>query len=356
MSTASNSTTSTTGTTLRGLRLALRAYPAAYRAERSEEIIAVHADSTAGAGRLAAIRETVGVAAYGLRVRTGITASSTAGRLLATTAPLAAAMALGQQLTALVFLPDKWREATASQSSALQHPGTAFVDWHSPLIAQTVTQVLWLLVVVALLFRRWTTVRALAALAGVAAIAQCFVQQREIWIAVPGFPPDYTLLIMSSGANVLWSLLVFAAPGDLLESTIARRPRAVVPPALVLVASLLVSNLGRLSALLYDNSLPVLPQPVLTAMGVCIPLALLSLASLRWGRLLPAATALAVLPPVLSLSLGLNAFFRWYDNELGDLGLLCQYLLTVTLIALVTAAAVRYLKPAPAAPSRLGAA
>ncbi|MFD4531972.1 hypothetical protein ACFWNL_20180 [Kitasatospora sp. NPDC058397] len=348
--------TATTGTALRGLRLALRAYPAAYRAERGEEIAAVHADSTAGAGRLAVIRETVGVAAYGLRVRTGITASSTAGRLLATTAPLAAAMALGQQLTALVFLPEKWRQATANHSYALQHPGTAFVDWHSPLIAQTVTQVPWLLVVVALLFRRWTTVRTLAALAGVAAIAQCFVQQHEIWTVVPGFPPDYTLLIMSSGANVLWSLLLFAAPGDLLESTIARRPRAAVPPALVLVASLLLSNLGRLGALLHESALPVLPQPVLTLMGACIPLALLSLASLRWGRLLPAATALAVLPPVLSLGLAGNAFFTWYDNELGDLGLLCQYLLTVTLIALTTAAAVRYLKPAPGDPSRLGAA
>ncbi|MFJ3220911.1 hypothetical protein ACIPLC_33935 [Kitasatospora sp. NPDC086801] len=119
-------TTSTTGATLRGLRLALRTYPAAYRAEHGEEITAVHADATAGAGRLATIRETVGIAAYGLRVRTGITASNTAGRLLATTAPLAAAMALGQQLTALAFLPRAWQQATANNARALQQPGAVF--------------------------------------------------------------------------------------------------------------------------------------------------------------------------------------------------------------------------------------
>ncbi|MCC9308402.1 hypothetical protein LN042_15110 [Kitasatospora sp. RB6PN24] len=324
-----------TGSTSLGLRLALRIYPAGYRAERGEEIATVHADVTAGAGRLATARETAGVAAYGLRVRTGLTASGTAGRLLATTAPPAAAMALGQQLPVLWQLPHYWRQTAADSSP----------DWHPVLIASAFPGALWLLVVAAALLRTWTAARILAALAGVAAIVRCLVFTQTLQTFVPGAAPDYVALIQTAGAGVLWSLLVFAAPGDLLGSTVVRQPLAAVPPALLLAAGTFLGSLNPFTG-------PGRTEAMLS--GVCLPLGLLPLAFLARGRLLPAAIGLAVLPLALTLTVTNYRLFTWQAGEFGNLGVVACYLLGVSLLTLATAAAVRVSRAAPANPKSLG--
>ncbi|MDH6133035.1 hypothetical protein P3T37_002429 [Kitasatospora sp. MAA4] len=325
--------TGTISTTSRGLRLALRVYPAAYRTERGEEITAVHADATSGAGRLATARETAGVAAYGLRVRTGLTASGTGGHLLATTAPLAAALALGDQLRVLAHLPQDWGQTAA--------------EYRPALIASAVPGVLWLLVVAAMLLRRWTTARVLAALAAVAAVASWLAGELSVQRWAPGMPPDYLLLVGRAGAGVLWSLLVFAAPGDLLDSTIARRPRAAVLPSLLLAASILDGYVG-----VVDASLPTIQ--VVTA--IVLSAGLLALVLLRWARLLPAATGVAFLPLALTYAVVfvVPQFFSWDDYWLGNLGVLISYLVGAAVLALLTAGAVRFLKPSPQATGPLG--
>ncbi|WP_035791850.1 hypothetical protein [Kitasatospora mediocidica] len=354
MNTGTTGTTGTTGATSRGLRLALRAYPAAYRAECGEEITAVHADCTEGAGRLATARETAGVAAYGLRVRTGLTASGTGGRLLATTAPLATALALGRYVPGLWYFPQSWRQAVVDPSLGMQEAaGGPLVDWRPELITSAMPGVLWLLVVVAALFRRWTAARILAAMAGVAVITDCLVRTHIMRTWAEGSAPDYGNFVLWGGAGVVWSLLVLATPGDLLDSTVPRRPRAAVLPVLLLLPGVLQSKLHAITN----------PEAMLSV--VCIPLALLSLAFLRWGRLLPAATGLAVLPMALGVVVpgylpstgdaGWDAR-DWVASDLVGIDLLGEYVLAVTLAVLVTAAAVRYLKHTADAPGPLGTA
>ncbi|MDH6113376.1 phosphoglycerol transferase MdoB-like AlkP superfamily enzyme [Kitasatospora sp. MAP12-44] len=155
-------------------------------------------------------------------------------------------------------------------------------------------------------------------------------------------PPDYTDLVSTAGAGVLWALLVFAAPGDLLGSTVARRPRAAVLPALLLAASTLVHSAGVISA--SQNTTETLSATFLL-------LGLLSLAFLRWGRLLPTATGLAILPIVFTNAVLLLSYhvFSWFDYWLGDLGMLVNYVVGATLVALLTAGAVRFLYHQPSA-------
>jgi hypothetical protein len=213
------------------------------------------------------------------------------------------------------------------------------------LIASAFPGVLWLLVVAAALLRRWTAVRMLAAAAGLAAIAHCLLLSQALQTFVPGTAPDDNTLVRTAGAGVLWSLLVLAAPGDLLDGTVARRSRNAVLPSLLLAAGILTANLDPFSG-------PGRTEAALS--GVCLPLCLLPLAFLGLGRLLPAATGLAVLPWALTLAATSYRFLSWQDDELGDLGVLVSYALGVVLATLVTAAAVRFLKPARRAPGALG--
>ncbi|WP_035798045.1 hypothetical protein [Kitasatospora mediocidica] len=340
--------TDTTSTTSRGLRLALRLYPAAYRAECGEEITAVHADATTGAGRLATARETAGVAAYGLRVRTGLTASGTAGRLLATTAPLAAAMALGQQLPVLQHLSDSWQTAGATIDSP--------IDSHAQVIANAVPGVLWLLVVGAALLRRWTTARILGALAGVAVIAPWLVSYHLQTTWAPGMPPDYVSLVASAGSGVLWAVMVFAAPGDLLDSTVGRRPRAAVLPVVLLAASIAVDGPLHLYGRIFGDT-----QQTDQGVGAAyLLLGLLALAFLRRGRLLPAAAGLILLPLGLTDIVLFNPVFYWNGGVSGywqgEVGLLVSYLVGAVLLVLAMAGAVRFLGRTPSPEgSQLGA-
>ena len=219
--------TGTTSTTSRGLRLALRVYPAAYRAERGEEITAVHADLTEGAGKLATARETAGVAAYGLRVRTGLTAER--HRRTPARHHRAAGRRHGARpVTARPVAPP----AVLATGTAARPPapaGTPIVDWHPVLVASVVPGVLWLLVVAAALLRRWTAARILAALAGVAAVAHVVRPASHTMAAwAPGM--GRTTRTWSSRPERAWCGPCWSSPPPATCST-ARSPAGRAPPS-----------------------------------------------------------------------------------------------------------------------------
>ncbi|MFI8208399.1 hypothetical protein [Streptomyces werraensis] len=71
----------------------LRLYPRRYRIESGEEILAVYRESVDGARAVDRLREAADIAGHALRMRLGVTSSSTAGRLLAEAAPQVAGVA-----------------------------------------------------------------------------------------------------------------------------------------------------------------------------------------------------------------------------------------------------------------------
>ncbi|MFJ3790145.1 hypothetical protein [Kitasatospora sp. NPDC090091] len=187
------------------LKAALRLYPARYRRERADEIAAVFADTTAGAGRLATAREAFDLAAYGLRLRTRLTSSSPGGRLAALTAPLAAGASAGMAAT-FQLAEHSWFD--------LELPREARdVPFFLALAAITV---LPLLGAVAALFGRWSAARllaggtALAVLAHLAMEAASVPWGSRVWVVFYVFAFD--------GAFLLWSLVQLAAPRDALPS------------------------------------------------------------------------------------------------------------------------------------------
>ncbi|MCG6495055.1 hypothetical protein [Kitasatospora sp. A2-31] len=187
------------------LRAALRLYPARYRRERADEIAAVFADTTAGAGRLATAREAFDLAAYGLRVRTGLTSTSPGGRLAALTAPLAAGASAGMA-AAYHLVGHSWLQ--------IELPGSAGdVPFFLAVAAMTA---LPLLGAVAALFGRWSAARilaggtALAVLAHLLLLAVVTEPWGGVWVTMYAFQFE--------GAFLLWSLVQLAAPRDVLPS------------------------------------------------------------------------------------------------------------------------------------------
>ncbi|WP_035794191.1 hypothetical protein [Kitasatospora mediocidica] len=328
--------TATTGpSSPRGLRLALALYPAAYRAERGAEIAAVHADSTAGAGPLTVARETLGVAAYGLRVRTGLTPGRTAGALLAAVAPLAVAAGAGQALPTLFWFAQHW----GSGQGGLGDRGSL----RELSVASGITAVLWLMVAAAALVGRWTAARILTVLAAVGALSQWLVFQYRVLDGDFGrsMPLDLHSLIAMAGPPVLWALLVIAAPRELLDTPSAHRPQELVAPLLVTTAfALLHSELS-------DQSVLLLQQLI---WPIALPLFLLALLALRWGRLLPAAVGLTALPAALLLGVT-STRLSWMRSGMGPLG---GFVGAALLAVLVLAVTVRFLPQTPEGSARLG--
>ncbi|WP_395294803.1 hypothetical protein ACF9IK_15565 [Kitasatospora hibisci] len=196
------------------LRAALRLYPARYRRERADEIAAVFADTTADAGRLATAREALDLAAYGLRIRTGLTSTAPGGRLAALTAPLAAGAAAGAA-AAFQLIEYTWLH--------LELPAAAGdVPFCLVVAAMLVLPVLG---AVAALFARWSVARmlaggtVLAALAHLALLAVVTAPWGGLWVAMYAFQFD--------GAFLLWGLVLLAAPKDALPSP-AWRERCLV--------------------------------------------------------------------------------------------------------------------------------
>ncbi|MEU6237870.1 hypothetical protein [Kitasatospora sp. NPDC047058] len=277
------------------LRAALRLYPARYRRERGDELTAVFADSTAESGRLATAREALDLGAYGLRMRTGLTATSTAGRLLALAAPLIAGAIAGLGLTrggyeaahsawvSMWDLPDRFTQVPFY----LGFLGQVFVP---------------LLLVAAVLAGRWR-------LARYAALAVAFVGLwgAAWWAAAYSWDPWLVFLETSEATPALFAGVLFAlAPQELLERP-GLRERGAVLAAMVGGGLVLWAEDFYSSFVLMDGA---------TA-GVLLLVPLFALLFAARGRLLPAAVGLAVLPLTLMFSL-----FRLWQVAGGVSGLL----------------------------------
>lgn len=182
------------------MKAALQFYPARYRRERGDELAAVFSDTTAEAGKPAVVREALDLAAYGLRVRTRLTAFSPGGRLLALAAPLIAGAAAGAGLYPWVGDSDQlaWR---------LEHTSSVVT-----LVAAFAQPVASLLLALAALLGRWAEARVIS----VAVMAAGLLGMKEVFVA-DGINAWWVLAVGSSAMPFLLSgLLVIAAPREML--------------------------------------------------------------------------------------------------------------------------------------------
>ncbi|MEV7938124.1 hypothetical protein AB0O82_18550 [Kitasatospora sp. NPDC088264] len=278
-------TTPTMGAPSTALRAALQFYPPRYRRERGEELAAVFADTTAEAGRSAVAREAFDLAAYGLRVRLGLTGSSLAGRVLALAAPMVAGALAGAAL--VPWVSDAERAARR-------------LTWDPSYTTYALTiapPVIALLLAVAVVTGRWTAVRVISLLQAVSAL---FVLAQAVVL-----PPEFDLWGVgdSSVATmpfVLGALLLAAAPTELL-------PRASWRSGGLALASVLGG--GLLVALQHwgDSTFPLDMQ---WFAALLIGPLLLTFTALR-GRVLPAAVGVAV----LSLTMFAGLFNIWREGR-----------------------------------------
>ncbi|MFJ4793477.1 hypothetical protein [Kitasatospora purpeofusca] len=262
-------------------RAALRLYPARYRRERGDELSAVFADSTAEGGKLATAREALDLGVYGLRMRTGLTASSTAGRLFALAAPLVAGAIAGLGLTRFLHdfsMPVDWWMWEAPDR-VQQLPAHAL--YYGQLLAP-------LLLVGAVLAGRWR-------LARTAAVAVAAVGALGVTLAAL-VQPDFWLVLNKSceATPQLFAGLLFAlAPQELLRRRQTRSDRAMVLAAAAGGGLVLVAQDFYSSWVLMDGR----------AGAALVLLPLLTLLFVARDRLVPAAMGLAVLPLTLTFSL-----------------------------------------------------
>ncbi|MDY0809985.1 hypothetical protein [Kitasatospora purpeofusca] len=314
----------------RALALALRLYPAAYRADRGPEITAVHADLTAHASPLATARETAGLAAYGLRLRTGTTSAHAAGRLLAAAAPLAVAAALGHYLSVTEYV---YRPGTGHQNwdtaASVSPLGSVVLKAFYLALYLTVLG-LWGAVAVTSVRGNWRLARLLAVPAALGMVIQAFVFTRLAFSHAGVFgAPD--VLVQSAGPAVLWTVLLLAAPGDLLARIGWREPRRLAAPLTVLAVSAIEPHLHLDFALAYHG-------PVYGTAAVAV--GLLLLLGLRWDRTLPAAIGLAVLP--ISLQMGTLVLIPRLGIYSG-ITMAALFMASAALATLLAAGAVRFL-------------
>ncbi|GAA2788697.1 hypothetical protein RMN57_22195 [Kitasatospora sp. CM 4170] len=261
------------------LRAALRLYPARYRRERADEMAAVFADTTAGSGRLSTAREAFDLAAYGLRIRTGLTSSSSGGRLTALTAPLAAGASAGLA-AAYHLVGHSWLHVELPD-------GARDVPFFLVVAAMTTLPVLG---AVAALFGRWSAARVLAGgtafavLAHLALLAAVTAPGDGIWVAMYAFQFE--------GAFLLWSLVQLAAPRDALPSP-AWREWCLVLVSAVAAPAVAVSIDAYASWSTID--------PLWRGLMVGVPLFMALAALRRWYVV--AVPGLAALPWTLSANL-----------------------------------------------------
>ncbi|MBV6702194.1 hypothetical protein [Kitasatospora aureofaciens] len=276
-------TTPTLGAPSTALRAALQFYPASYRRERGEEMAAVFADTTAEADRSAVAREVFDLAAYGLRVRLGLTGGSVAGRVLALAAPMVAGALAGSGLVPWVSNPDQsafrltWDQSYTTYALTIAPPVAA------------------ILLAVAALLGRWTAVRVVSlglAFFGLTVLAQAFSGPIFLdwwWAGYVG---------MATVPSMISALLLVAAPTELLPGP-TWRTRGLVLASMV-GGGLLVA-LQRWD----DTRFPLDVQWF--AVLLIVPV-LLTFTVLR-GWLAPAAVGVAV----LSLTTAASVFNIWRE-------------------------------------------
>ncbi|WP_329566585.1 hypothetical protein [Kitasatospora sp. NBC_01266] len=255
----------------KALRLALHCYPRRYRIERGAEIADVFAETTEAAGRLARARELYGVAAYGSRLRLGLTSSQPAGRLFGTAAPLVAGAWAGISLLGLYIV--------LTDGLPIDHLSVHAVLWYAQYVLAGPA-------LLAALFDRWTLVRGIALLA-----AGATVLLNVGWAAVL-MPDGVAYLpgwVLRQAAPLVWPLLLLAAPRDLLDLDLRRAGRRGRWPALALAPGAgIVSVVGQTARV---ASGPLTPWAEL---GATLALILVTVAVLRRGALTLPVLALSV--------------------------------------------------------------
>lgn len=269
------------------LRTALALYPARYRRDRGAELAEVFADATAGAGRLATVREALDLAGYGLRMRTGLTSTALGGRLLAVGAPLLAGALVG--LSVLPGLGDeRMFQLARAAREGLHAPWSALPDN----LAMLGLAVVPLLLALAAATGVWRAARVLGA--GVALLA--LVRLGHLAVDVVGPQGWSGWLFLHSGTALapylVGGAMLAAAPADLLESR-GRTDRLLILAGAVAGFAVTRAQGGYSSRNLMDGWWPLF---LLLA-----PLLLMLFATR--GRLLPAALGLAVLPLTAAFSL-----------------------------------------------------
>ncbi|MFJ1794621.1 hypothetical protein [Kitasatospora griseola] len=277
------------------LRTALALYPARYRRDRGAELAEVFADTTAGSGRLATAREALDLAAYGLRLRTGLTDTALPGRLLAAAAPLLVGALLG-----LAVLPGTgdWREyrITDAARSGTDLPWGQLVEN----IAVLGLVVVPLLLVAAAAGGAWRAVRLLGtvvALLGAVRIGYAA-------LSLPGsgvwsgwfFAYETTALV----PYLLGGLMLAVAPARPVDSH-GRTDRLLILAGAAAGFAVTRAQGGYDTRNLMDGWWPVAL--------LLLPLLLVLFAAR--DRLLPAALGLALLP----LTAGFSLFSLW--EQLG---------------------------------------
>ncbi|GAB2746680.1 hypothetical protein [Kitasatospora kifunensis] len=277
-----------------GLKLALLLHPAAYRREHGEELASVFADTTADAGRWTAAREAVDLAGHGMRLRIGLGSDRLPAQLAAQAAPFAvvAAMAGGLASEADFWVKSQQR---GELSIALR---MYFGTFNLNVLFHEGGLLLSLVAAVAAVFGRWTTAR-LSGLVGL------LLTLTNVVMMLPESPTwaegQWARLVAREtvlyGPQVLWVLILLAAPRDLLGPATRRRTWSALAGAVV-GGVLLNSALGVGPWLALDNE----PNSVVLALVLgATELALLAVAvpALLRGRYGPAAAALAGSPIVL---------------------------------------------------------
>ncbi|MFJ8045073.1 hypothetical protein ACIRBX_31680 [Kitasatospora sp. NPDC096147] len=269
------------------LRTALALYPARYRRDRGAELAEVFEDVTAGAGRLATVREAFDLAAYGLRMRTGLTATALGGRLLAVGAPLLAGALVG-----LSVLPGIGDERMFHVRRAAR-AGLA-APWHELVgnLALLGLAVVPVLLALAAATNAWRAARVLGA--GVALLAVVRLADIAVRLQDP-YGWDAWFFVYSATAvvpHLIGGAMLAATPGELLDSR-GRADRLLLLAGTVAGFAVTRAQGGYSSRNLMDGWWPVAL--------LLVPLVLMLFAAR--GRLLPAALGLAVLPLTAAFSL-----------------------------------------------------
>ncbi|MFE9424499.1 hypothetical protein ACFYNO_16185 [Kitasatospora sp. NPDC006697] len=290
-----------------GLRTAVGLHPAAYRWERGDELEAVFADATEGAGPWATARELVDLAGHGVRLRLGLGSARLPAQLAAVVAPFALGAAVGGGLAPRVGdMAESLREGILGQvlSAEYTNPSNDFLAGQAGLVVL-------LLAAVAAGFRWWGAAR-LSALLGMVLVffGELGVesQSSQPWSSMWVWQLTHDILLRY-GPAALWVLVLLAAPRDLLGRWTLRRVSAAL--AGLLTGGFLLGTalgVGPVSRLNYATDSQLL---AVALAGVELALVVLAVPAALKGRFGPTAGALAGAPiAVLAFLLGVGHVWR----------------------------------------------
>ncbi|MFI5530654.1 hypothetical protein ACIA8O_19150 [Kitasatospora sp. NPDC051853] len=322
-----------------GVRVAMRIHPAAYRRSEGAELAAVFADTTAGKGSWVVARELVDLAGHGLRMRLGLGSDRTLAQLAALAAPFAGVAAMSGQLADQVSAVIGDLGSPRGLGWRLRVPFDTFQGFGYWVYQAAL--LITLAVAVAAVAGRWSTARALVPVGLLAVLGQVVVEAEISTSLATG---DWGRLLARlagwHGPQLIWLLILLAAPRDLLGPPTRRRGLASL--AGLLVGGVLLNTalgLGPFSPFNHGT-----PSVVLALVLGVTELALLAVAvpALLRGRPGPAAGALAG-APVLCLMVLSAAGNLWNSGSRS---------LTVALLAVAVLGAAALARRRPGFPAR----